>query len=535
MTSVPAYMSEIETKSNSSSIEGVEGTLSALSGWLTTIDDSLRTYRTELIEEKQKRGFGWSKEETESLFDSISSLVYDIITQNPLLYHEQDFHENIVEEVTEIMMGQLNDLLAFEDNTCNCIKQQFINQTQRCNDKEGKSKKRPPSTTIGCHCSSNTFERKRYEVMLMVEKSMSIFYKYINPRRSYKNSSIMSHPHSTSRLEKISKKLEFLKGIPQAQQRTQEWYEARSKYLTASNIWKAFGSQSSQNQLIYEKCVKKNTDSIAQQNSYVSTESTLHWGQKYEPVSLMWYENEYSTKISDFGCVPHKSISFLAASPDGINTCIDSGRYGRMIEIKNIVNREITGIPKMEYWIQMQLQMEVCDLNECDFIETKFVEYDGEEYYKSEPEASIVSETEPAIARGVIMFFIKNEKPLYEYSKINITPQEFEIWEANIMEKHVDLTWNRNIYWKLEKVSCVLILRNKLWFKSAYPILKSIWDTIIKERETGAYLNRAPKRRTKPSPRIECKNEFVGMFSGDIQEETNDDVLNDQSIPLVKV
>ena len=55
-----------------------------------------------------------------------------------------------------------------------------------------------------------------------------------------------------------------------------------------------------------------------------------------------------------------------------------------MLEIKNIVNREITGIPKKEYWIQMQVQMEVCELNECDFLETKFFEYESEEDFNSD-------------------------------------------------------------------------------------------------------------------------------------------------------
>ena len=52
-----------------------------------------------------------------------------------------------------------------------------------------------------------------------------------------------------------------------------------------------------------------------------------------------------------------------------------------MVEIKNIVNREITGRPKEEYWIQTQIQMEVCDLDECDFVETRFKEYDSKEDY----------------------------------------------------------------------------------------------------------------------------------------------------------
>jgi len=541
----------------------LERILTKLCYTLDGIDNSLQTYKTMINDIKQCSIFGWSSNDTDSLIESISIIIYDIITQNPLLYNDPSFHENIVEETTNIIINQLADLLISNDNQCNCIKQQFIKQQDTTKHIEEDSIKQNEQDTKQvvkqknikkekqtiCSCINNisdeSFERKRYEIKKLVEKSMSVFYRYISPRRSYKTSFVINSK-SKNRLEKITKKIDYLKSIPQSQQRTKEWYDARCNYLTASNIWKAFGSQSSQNQLIYEKCVKKNMETLLQQNSFVSTESTLHWGQKYEPVSLMWYENEYSAKISDFGCIPHKSISFLAASPDGINTCITSSRYGRMIEIKNIVNREINGNPKMEYWIQMQIQMEVCDLNECDFIETKFVEYNGEDYYKKSSaneaganeagaseeekntdemthETADVSEQE-AVAKGVIMFFIQNEKPLYEYSKINITPDEFEIWEAEMMEKHVDLTWNRNIYWKLEKVSCVLVLRNKLWFKSAYPVLKTIWDTIVRERNTEEYLNRAPKKRIarSSSSTLECNDLFVNLLTDETIFENPD-------------
>ena len=61
------------------------------------------------------------------------------------------------------------------------------------------------------------------------------------------------------------------------------------------------------------------------------------------------------------------------------------------LEIKNPKSRVISGIPKKEYWVQMQIQMEVWNLDECDFLETKFEEYKNEEefnkdgdWYKSE-------------------------------------------------------------------------------------------------------------------------------------------------------
>ena len=43
---------------------------------------------------------------------------------------------------------------------------------------------------------------------------------------------------------------------------------------------------------------------------------------------------------------------------------------------KNPTTRKLSGTPKKEYWIQMQLQMEVWDLDECDFLETVFKEYE---------------------------------------------------------------------------------------------------------------------------------------------------------------
>ena len=104
--------------------------------------------------------------------------------------------------------------------------------------------------------------------------------------------------------------------------------------------------------------------------------SPMHWGQKYEPVSVMLYEKRFQTKVDDFGCIQHRDYKCIGASPDGIVTDAKSERYGRMLEIKNIVNREIDGNPLKAYWIQMQIQLETCDLEYCDFLETRIKEYE---------------------------------------------------------------------------------------------------------------------------------------------------------------
>jgi putative phage-type endonuclease len=173
----------------------------------------------------------------------------------------------------------------------------------------------------------------------------------------------------------IQEKIKKLEATYQPDQRTAEWYEYRHNMITASNIWKVFASESQYNSLIYEKCLPFDNKTGS---GYVNTESALHWGVKYEPVSIMMYELFNTTKIGDFGCIQHPVYKCIGASPDGIVVDPSSERFGHMVEIKNIVNREITGIPKEEYWIQMQLQLETCDLDSCDFIETRFREYENE-------------------------------------------------------------------------------------------------------------------------------------------------------------
>jgi hypothetical protein len=160
-----------------------------------------------------------------------------------------------------------------------------------------------------------------------------------------------------------------------------------------------------------------------------------------------------------------------------------------MLEIKNIVNREIDGNPKKEYWVQMQLQMEVCDLDQCDFLETKFVEYENYAAYCED-----VTDKQ----KGFMMYFCKSDgNPTYIYKPIDLVDlDEIAKWEEDTIEQYQHLTWIKNCYWKLDIISCVLVLRNRKWFEDNVATLDSIWKMIEQERITG-YEHRAPKKRVK--------------------------------------
>jgi hypothetical protein len=443
----------------------------------------------------------FNEEESLELYDTCYHIMEEFIYNNPKAITEPDFEEEFDENIKELMDSHFDSDIYYTEEAEN-------------------------------------------EMDEIIDKVKNDFFTYVIPPRSYPKSLILNEPN----IDLLTQKIKYLRSKPQPEQRTKEWYQFRYNLITASNAWKAFESQAVINQLIYEKCqplqnICNNNDNNNDNNNnnnndnndnnndnndnnndnnnilpeeptkLVNTNSTLHWGQKYEPLSVFVYEYAYNTKIGDFGCIQHDKYKFLGASPDGINIDPSSKRYGRMLEIKNIVNREIDGIPKKEYWIQIQLQMEVCDLNECDFLETKFIEYNSEEDF-NEDTLNEISKTEDGEEfmdkfvskdkkmKGLILYFhTKEGKPLYIYKPLDIVHHEdvndwigenVDLYESD-KYKHVFM---KIIYWKMEQISCVLVCRNKEWFKYSIQELQNIWSIIETERVNG-YEHRAPNRKTK--------------------------------------
>jgi putative phage-type endonuclease len=328
------------------------------------------------------------------------------------------------------------------------------------------------------------------ECMVIIQKVCRHYFSNVMPRRSYKTSFAKPRVH----INKLSVSIDRLRNVPQHEQRTPEWYIDRWNMISASSAWKALSSDSYKNSIIYEKCTPIDTSKYA----HINVDSPFHWGQKYEPLSIQIYEDKYSTKVEDFGCIPHPDFPNIGASPDGINTDPKSSRYGRMVEVKNRFSESvpITGIPKEEYWIQMQLQMNVCDLNECDFLETRFKQYNTyDDFYK---DGDTFQNTTDGKMKGIYLCFEKNGMPHYEYPDLHITKDEFDMWETKTIKLKAEegYEWISYIYWYLDKMSCVLVFRNKQWFNLALIELNTVWDTIIKERETG-YEHRSPNKRVK--------------------------------------
>ena len=447
----------------------------------------------------------FSNEDALEMYNTCLYLMEEFIRKNPKLITDPDFDDIFEDNINELMYSQFEDDIFFNDAA----------------------------------------EEELDDIIL---EATCDFFKDFMPIRSYEDARILVKPD----YDYIGEQLTVLRGKPQPAQRTPEWYQFRHNLITASNAYKAFESQATKNQLIYEKCQPlTNTNSsssildsdFVEEVKMVNVNSSLHWGQKYEPLSVKIYEHLYDTGVEDFGCIQDEEYAFLGASPDGINTDIESPRYGRMLEIKNIVNREIDGIPKKEYWIQMQLQMKVCDLDECDFLETQFIEYADQEAFKEDVNPEEIYEddygnefvnvcmSKELKYKGIIIYFhTKEGKPYYVYKPLDIIePSHIQKWEEIMLDLYQSdkykYTYIKFIYWKLEIMSCVLVLRNRQWFEDNIWELEALWDIVLAERVSG-FEHRAPNRKTKnnafdilqqtPKQQSKCLLKFNSIIKMDI-------------------
>lgn len=397
-----------------------------------------------------------SDEEKKELVDTIHELLEEYVKKEIMTISNPDYHNYMLEEVTAIIFASLCE---------------------------------------GSICSKNDYEG----ILEFVESTVTDWYdqnpNYPLRQQSHFDNESYIHmfglsPEFVTRM--IGGKLEKLQmeNALLPEQRTPEWYLTRHNMITASNLYKIFGSEAVQNQLIFEKC-KPLLETSSSESTFVNTESSTHWGVKYEPLSQLFYESLTKVTPESFGCIPHPRYPFIGASPDGIVTDSSSVFYGRMLEIKNIVNRKIDGIPSEAYWVQMQIQMEVCDLDVCDFLETRFKEYEEVEFYEDS-----INE------KGVILYFVKREygsnSPYYVYMPLDHkkdSPEDVNEWIEQQKSENPDYILFKTIYWYLDEYSLITVRRNDEWFSSVLPQIADFWELIQKERVSG-YEHRAPKKRS---------------------------------------
>ena len=140
-----------------------------------------------------------------------------------------------------------------------------------------------------------------------------------------------------------------------AEQRSQEWLDLRENMITASDAASALGESryESEDAFVKKKVLR---------TKWAGNAATAH-GTLLEPLVRDLYDQKFNRKSHEIGLVQHAKYPWLGASPDGVT------EDGILVEIKCPLTRKIEpNVPK-HYWPQVQLQLEITDLEVCDFVQ----------------------------------------------------------------------------------------------------------------------------------------------------------------------
>jgi putative phage-type endonuclease len=285
--------------------------------------------------------------------------------------------------------------------------------------------------------------------------------------------------------KRVNKKVSALLLKPQYAQRTPEWFAQRKTRVTASEVanclvYNEIACREYMNQFPHVT-MKLNDKPINSYQSYMEyliqkcnnvpftdNVSTLH-GKKYEDVACALYTRIKDKDVYDFGLINHPRLKWLAASPDGITN------DGVMLEIKCPNKRKIKDneTPLM-YWIQMQIQMEVCNLNECDYLECEIEQVSENDFFQGVHEY-----------KGIIGKWSDTSTFIYPPKNVS-SIGDFLLWQESLqfsLGPHVSFD-----YYIIRKHQIITINRSKIWFDGVKSIIKKAHDDITKHQNDPGLL-----------------------------------------------
>ena len=289
-----------------------------------------------------------------------------------------------------------------------------------------------------------------------------------------------------SRREQIHTNMIELKQLQLPEQRSPEWYKIRENLLTASSLADALGKghfQTRDGLLLSKTADTKKEISKASQD-------IMQWGVKYEPVATRYYEHLYGVSIVEFGLIPHPKLSVFGASPDGIcDIGSPNGYEGRMLEIKCPPKRKFTHEVPRHYWMQMQGQLEVCDLDECDFFQVKLEEYSDVTEYE---EDCLLSEgiqhglTRKGYPKGLLIAYKEKGSIEYRYSPWLASLDTLLNWKREVLSNlREDQLLHEIKWWYVERYECTLVRRDTEWWNSVTPGIIQFWSDVVHYRKVG--------------------------------------------------
>lgn len=264
---------------------------------------------------------------------------------------------------------------------------------------------------------------------------------------------------------------EWLLTVDQMPQRTEEWYTQKRNMLTASEIAGLWKGPRSRIALIAAKSGPPKESPTKSLAVLRGSTGAMDWGVRYEPVVKAILEREPNTKIQELGRIQHRSVPGLAASPDGLYVSSPDKR-GCLLEIKCPTTRVIDSKIPFEYWCQMQIQMEVCGIDRCEYVEAKFKELDEGE---GDGKGGYISLFASDSSEEMKYVYHDTPLPLIEDSWLCI---ETYAWTCSSMRR-------------------TMVDRDRAWFEKMQPDIETFWKEVADVRE-GRRVLEPPKKKVVP-------------------------------------
>lgn len=272
------------------------------------------------------------------------------------------------------------------------------------------------------------------------------------------------------KIDNYRQQLQKLKELPVIKQRTDEWYSARKLRLTASDLDEAISNNNI-------RLAKKKAGVIIDNTNYAGIPA-LKWGTMFEPMATRCYSQKHNDILMhEFGLLLDTDLEHFGASPDGIND------MGIMVEIKCPYSREIIdNTMPYKYYMQIQGQLAVCKLQECDYVECDFMTFENAFIYIAE---MVNTYQNPNVNHGVIAEFKHRvtEEYTYLYSDTYLTASDAH---NNIKRLITDFEENNNgeyilmklTPWRLKNMNVQRVtFDDKLWEKTI-PKIDAFWNKV---------------------------------------------------------
>jgi putative phage-type endonuclease len=279
--------------------------------------------------------------------------------------------------------------------------------------------------------------------------------------------------------------------MPQVEQRSPEWHEMRKGRLTASDTATAIGRGKfeTRKNLLKKKAFPELMPFIS---SYI-----MKWGTMFEEIANRSYrQRNGDIKIHEFGLVPHPTVPHFGASPDGIS------ELGIMLELKCPIKRKIDGTIPEQYEIQMQGQMAVCCLTECDYVECGIDDFEDTEKYLT------AIDPESKTDHGIVLEYSDNGVMSYDYSPEYLTPADAWVWAKECIKKET-----RHLVkitpWKIREYFTQRVFFDPKRWDDIMKEVSIFWKEVEEMKKIGSETYITEKQPSKRRERIIKVIEFI--------------------------